>query len=191
MRKEHYLMFQIKELTPEMDLCLQNFCKKCEELGYMNNTFSAMKYEWLRQQGGIWHCVSYGGLEAGYGDILSLAGCHPLPEVNDNAWRVMFRGVQLPGHYGFGLSKYHMNALTWRHILPKQLEFIGEDKEIYITTNMTNDASGKMNKTHRLFQRLKVLGMVEHHRDMELYFTRQSVWKLNREMYMEVRANVV
>ena len=50
------------------------------------------------------------------------------------------------------MSKYHMNALTWRHILPKQLEFIGNKDEIYITTNISNDASGKMNKIHRLFK---------------------------------------
>ena len=102
----------------------------------------------------------------------------------------MFRGVQIPGNYGFGLSKYHMSALTWRLLLPSQLEYIN-DADAYITTNISHDASGKMNKTHRLFQQLEKLGMVEHYNDMELYYTDQSVWKLNKEKYMEVRNNVV
>ena len=181
----------VKQVTPLMDSALKRFCDKCNELGYKNNdSLKAMKYEWLLEQGGVWHCVTWGGLEEGYGDMLSLAGCHPLPEVDDNAWRVMFRGVQLPKNYGYGMSKYHMNALTWRHKLPKQLEFIG-DKDAYITTNISNDASGKMNKIHRLFKNLNKLGMVEHHSDMELYNTEQSIWKLNKEKYKEVRSDVV
>ena len=48
-----------------------------------------------------------------------------------------------------------------------------------------------MNKIHRLFKNLNKLGMVEHHSDMELYNTEQSIWKLNKEKYKEVRSDVV
>lgn len=180
-------MLLTKVITPQMiDTQLKEFCDKCTDLGYdNNNSINTMKYQWCLDFGGTWHYVS-----DGYGNIVSLAGCHPLPEVNDKAWRVMFRGVQLPGNYGFGLSKYHMNALTWRLILPLQLEYCNTD-EIYITTNIKHDASGKMNKTHRLFKNLDKLGMVKHYKDMELYNTEQSVWKLDIEKYKEVRSDVV
>ena len=62
---------------------------------------------------------------------------------------------------------------------------------IYITTNIKHDASGKMNKTHRLFKNLDKLGMVKHYKDMELYNTEQSVWKLDIDKYKEVRSDVV
>ena len=177
---------QTQILTKELFPQLETFFDTAKELKYLNNVSKrAMKYEWCLDFGGIWHCVTDDNNK-----ILSLAGCHPLPEVNDNAWRVMFRGVQIPGNYGFGLSKYHMSALTWRLLLPSQLEYIN-DADAYITTNISHDASGKMNKTHRLFQQLEKLGMVEHYNDMELYYTDQSVWKLNKEKYMEVRNNVV
>jgi hypothetical protein len=173
-------------LTKEVFPQLETFFDTAKELKYLNNVSKrAMKYDWCLDFGGIWHCAIDDNNR-----MVSLAGCHPLPEVDDNAWRVMFRGVQIPGDYGFGLSKYHMSALTWRLLLPLQLEYI-DNADAYITTNISHDASGKMNKTHRLFQQLEKLGMVEHYNDMELYHTDQSVWKLNKEKYMEVRSNVV
>ena len=163
-------------LTKEVFPQLETFFDTAKELKYLNNVSKrAMKYDWCLDFGGMWHCAIDDNNR-----MVSLAGCHPLPEVDDNAWRVMFRGVQIPGDYGFGLSKYHMSALTWRLLLP-----------LNSNSNLLHDASGKMNKTHRLFQQLEKLGMVEHYNDMELYHTDQSVWKLNKEKYMEVRSNVV
>jgi hypothetical protein len=170
----------IDELIPELEI----FCDKAKELGYTNNSsLKAMKYEWCKAQG-EYFCAIEGN------DIVAVAGCHPLPEVGPNAWRVMFRGAQLPGYNkSFGLSKYHMSAITWREILPAQIEFCDTD-ELYITTNIEHDASGKMNRTHRLFKGLAKVGMVEHYKDMELYYTDQSVWKLNIDEYNYRRKNL-
>ena len=67
----------VKQVTPLMDSALKRFCDKCNELGYKNNdSLKAMKYEWLLEQGGVWHCVTWGGLEEGYGDMLSLSLIH-------------------------------------------------------------------------------------------------------------------
>tara|TARA_B100000809_G_C14787706_1_gene405417 strand:+ start:74 stop:622 length:549 start_codon:yes stop_codon:yes gene_type:complete len=167
----------IDELLPK----LETFCKEAEELGYTNNSsLKAMKYKWCKEQGEYFCAIKDD-------KIVAVAGCHPLPEINDKAWRVMFRGAQLPGYNkSFGLNKYHMSAITWREILPAQIQFCDTD-ELYITTNVDYDASGKMNKIHRLFKSLHKLGMVDYQGREFLYQTEQSVWKLNINEYTKRR----
>jgi len=177
---------KIVPITDELLPKLETFCQEAEELGYNNNSsLKAMKYDW---------CKDYGEYFCAIEDdkIVSVSGCHPLPEVNAKAWRVMFRGAQLPGYNNsYGLSKYHMNAITFRDILPAQIEFCGTD-ELYITTNIEHDASGKMNKIHRLFKNLSKLGIVDCYQEqMTLYYTEQSVWKLNIDEYNKRRNNIV
>ena len=48
-----------------------------------------MKYEWCKEQG-EYFCAIVDD------EIVAVAGCHPLPEVGPNAWRIMFRGCELP-----------------------------------------------------------------------------------------------
>ena len=167
----------IDELLPKLEI----FCKEAEELGYTNNSsLKAMKYKWCKEQGEYFCAIKDD-------KIVAVAGCHPLPEINDKAWRVMFRGAQLPGYNkSFGLNKYHMSAITWREILPAQIQFCDTD-ELYITTNVDYDASGKMNKIHRLFKSLHKLGMVDYQGREFLYQTEQSVWKLNINEYTKRR----
>ncbi len=180
-------MLKVKELATGK--ALDSFCKKCKDLGYNNNKdLKAMKYYWLLARGGVWHCVKDADL-----NIVSLAGCHPLPQVNDKAWRVQFRGVQLPHDYGTGLSKYFMSSLIWRLILPYQLEFLknthNNTQEIYCsTTNLDN--SGRMHRIHKMFFILEKLDLVVKYADMELYNTDQTVWKINTKKYYEVRSRL-
>ncbi len=183
--KKIRLETQILNSGEQLDI----FCEKCKSLGYQNNqSLHAMKFDWVLENGGIWHCVLNEKQE-----IVSLAGCHPLPEVNNNAWRVQFRGVQLPQDYGTGLSKYFMSSLIWRLILPYQLEFLAKEynntNEIYVSTTKI-DNSGLMARIHKMFFILEKLNLVEKYADMNLFFTDQTVWKLNTKKYLEVRSNL-
>jgi len=174
---------KIVPITDELLPKLEIFCKEAGELGYNNNSsLKAMKYEWCKEQGEYFCAIEDD-------KIVSVAGCHPFPEVSETAWRVMFRGAQLPGYHSYGLSKYHMNAITWRDILPLQIQFCDSD-ELYVTTNVEHDASGKMNKIHRLFKNLHKLGMVDYHGRVFLYQTEQSVWKLNISEYNKRRSMI-
>ena len=158
---------------------LSVFCIKCQVLGYNNNSsLQAMKYEWCKDWGEYWGAWIDNRLVA-------VAGAHPLPEVGPNAMRVLFRGCQVDDLYT-GLSKTHMNSIPFRDILPHQIEAY-PDKDLYITTNVSHDASGRMNRTHKVMKLLDKLGIVQYNCTMELYYTEQSVWKLNVERYNEVR----
>lgn len=170
-------MIEVFELedTNEID----DFCKICEMKGYNNNkSRKAMKYEWCKEVGDYWGAYFND-------ELVSVAGAHPLPEVGENAVRVLFRACQIVDLHK-GLNKYHMNSIPFRDILPYQiLQY--KDKDLYITTNISHDASGKMNRTHKVMKLLDKMGIVKYTMDMELYHTDQSIWKLNVEKYNEVR----
>ena len=159
---------------------LEYFCTQCKILNYNNNSsLTAMKYDWCKGWGeywGTWH----------NNKLIAVAGAHPLPEVDDNAVRVLFRGCQLYSPYT-GLDANHMNSVPFRDILPLQIEkYVNND--LYITTNIEHDASGKMSRTHRVMSLLAKKGIVDLHiEEIMLYYTRQSVWKLNKEQYLEAR----
>lgn len=148
------------------------FCEECDVLGYKNNnSLKAMKFEWCTDTGGAW----WGAYD---GDaIVSMAGIHPF----EDGYRTMFRGAQTTSAIA-GLSKTHMTSIPWRYIMPEQIAWAqsnNPDAPLYITTNISNDASGKMNRTHRLFKLLEKQGIVDYVRDDEIFYTMQSVWKLN------------
>lgn len=165
------------------DTCeIDDFCKICEMHGYNNNSSrKAMKYEWCKDWGEYWGAY--------YADeLIAVAGAHPLPEVGPNAVRVLFRGCQIVDLHK-GLSKNHMNSIPFRDILPYQIKAY-PDKDLYITTNVSHDASGKMNRTHKAMKLLDKVGIVSYTSTIELYYTEQSIWKLNVGRYNEVRSKL-
>ena len=163
------------KLTTELEL----FCEVCKSKGYKNNeSIKAMKFDFA-DFWGAWK----------NGELIAVAGCHPLPEVGPNAVRVLFRGCQITDPYK-GLNKHHMNSIGFRDILPEQIKH-NQGKDLYITTNVYHDASGKMNRTHKAMRLLDKEGILSYTNDIELYFTLQSIWKVNIEEYMKVRSRYV
>lgn len=161
---------------------LQVFCNKCKELGYQNNqSFQAMKLLWCKSQGEYFCAVKDN-------EIVAVAGCHPLPEVSPNAWRIMFRGCELPMQDTFtGLGKGDWNSITQREMIPKFIEYCPTD-ELYITTNTYHEHSnGKAARNHKLMGLLARQGILDKHGEMMLYYTKQTVWKLNIEEYTRRR----
>jgi|TARA_B110000116_G_scaffold165679_1_gene143239 hypothetical protein len=66
-----------------------DFCNKCDDLNYMNNnSFESMKWYWgeVRWVGTFIDDV-----------LVSLSGIHKFPEIDENSFRMMFRGASLPG----------------------------------------------------------------------------------------------
>jgi hypothetical protein len=71
--------------------------------------------------------------------------------------------------------------------LPLQLEFAGT-KPVYITTNVTKDNSGKMNRVHNSFKIISKSGMIKYVGDDIIFNTLQSIWQVNPEVYFEIRS---
>lgn len=149
------------------------FCESCSHLGYNNNSsLKAMKYDWCLDNGGAWW---------GYyrqNKLVSIAGSHPFKD----GFRFLFRGAQLVTASSY-LSKKHLTSIPWAIIMPEQISWasgvLTEETPAYITTNISHDESGKMNRTHQVLQLLKKQHIVEYIKDEEIYGVIQSIWRLN------------
>ena len=175
----------IKTIEHEDLDMLQEFCDKCKELGYSNNiSFETMKLAWCKEVGEYWCAIRDN-------KIVAVAGCHPLPEVGERAWRIMFRGCELPGNDTFrGLGKGDWNSITQREVIPRMIDWIPSD-ELYITTNTDHDHSnGKASRNHRLMGLLAKQGILDNCGDMILYDVKQTIWKLNIEEYLRRRERI-
>jgi len=174
---------QIKIITDELVPALEIFCKKAKQLKYENNSsLKAMKFDWCKENG-EYFCAIHND------QIVAVAGCHQLPEVSANAWRILFRGCELPGNDTFnGLGKGDWNSITQREFIPKFINYCPTD-EIYITTNIYHEHSnGKAARNHRLMGLLAKQKILDKHSDMMLYYTKQTVWKLNIQEYNRRRS---
>lgn len=178
-------MIKIEPIQDKHLDMLQDFCNKCKKLGYENNSsFRAMKLLWCKTQGEYWCAVKDR-------EIIAVAGCHPLPEVGPDAWRIMFRGCELPHTDNFkGLGKGDWNSLTQREFIPLMIKHIPSN-ELYITTNTKHDHSnGKAARNHRLMGLLAKQKILDNYGDIMLYYTEQTLWRLNIEEYLKRRERI-
>jgi hypothetical protein len=175
------------EYSPEHLPALIKFCKACEEPGYKNNTsIEAMKLDWCLAVGGQFFLTYFKN------KLVSVSGCHPLPEVDDRTYRLMFRGVALPEYQNFSnvVSKTMLNSATFYYHVPRQINWAkiqGYDSFV-ITTNSDNPEIKSMNKSHRALRALSYQGLVDCiAENMTLFYTEQSVWKLNVGKFNQIR----
>jgi hypothetical protein len=177
---------------------LQEFCDRCAILGWKNNaTFSAIKLERLE--------MPYGKFFIGYDHskdiIFNLAGVHHLPEIAPNAWRCLFRGAQLPGYSLTGSLTKNIFKTGYQlsYILPMQMEFIKQydsTAEFYMTTNNQTtvvDTAGKSKRMDIVMSKTLAASKVidKFAENFELFYTQQTVWKINVEEYYSQRARFI
>ena len=169
-------------------LDLEDFCFKCRRLGYHNNSsLRAMKLDWCIDNGGQFYLTYLDDT------LIGLSGCHPLPQIGPDIFRLLFRGVELPEYRNlFGIvSKTHMSSLPFYYHVPLEIEWAKSSnaKKFVVTTNWSNpDGIASMSKSHRVFQLLEKQGLVSCLEEKVILFdTEQSVWDLNLEAYFTAR----
>ena len=173
-------VYEVKELRPKHKSEIENFCLLCADKGFKNNIdLKTIKFDWCIEQGGTW----FGTYKNK--NLISMSGMHPFKD----GFRVLFRGAQLESRPVRGLNKYQFQSWGMYAELPMQIEWARRlhIDNVYITTNIENDASGRMNRIHKAFSVLASAGVVDYKGDEEIFFTKQSVWKLNIEKYFEIR----
>ena len=150
-----------------------------------NASIEAMRYDWCKENG-EYYCAIKGN------DIVAVAGCHPLPEFSPDAWRIMFRGCELPGASPYkGLNKGDLNSITQRDFIPKFIDYIPSEN-LYISTNISNEHSGKALRNHKIMNilaRQKDAYIIDVC-DMMLNNVHQTIWKLNIEQYLSRRSKL-
>lgn len=161
---------------------LLDFCAKCKVLGYYNNSsIEKMKLEWCKQNGEYFCAIKDN-------EIIAVAGCHRLPQISNSAWRILFRGCELPNKDNFkGLSKGDWKSITQREFIPIMIDYCNSN-ELYLTTNVDIDNSnGKAARNHKLMGLLEKQGILSNKGDMDLFSTYQTLWQLNISEYQKRR----
>jgi hypothetical protein len=177
------LRLKLLEYTDHDKLCV--FCKECKELGFVNNqSFEAMKVEKT--------VMPYGQYFIGLDDdkIFTASGVHKFPEINDNSWRCNFRGAQLPGYNTFSKNPFR-SQIHFAYLMYYQIELIRSiypDPEFYVTTNVSGGVdSHRMNDVFMpLVENMGIWELAYPH--MEIYHTKQNVWRINVKEYLRQRA---
>jgi hypothetical protein len=73
-------------------------------------------------------------------------------------------------------------------MIPRFIEWCPSD-ELYLTTNTVYEHSnGKASRNHRLMGLLAKQKILDKHSEMVLYYTEQTVWKLNIKEYTRRRS---
>jgi len=176
-----------KPLEDELNL-LSDFCNRCKELGYYNNqSFEAIKLSEMKMP----HGQYFIGLDLDKNIIINLCGVHHIPDINNNAYRVFYRGVGLPGyHTGRGGIKGSLQLMI---SLNMQVDFILEKNptaEFYFTTNAekssTNAKSHSMDTV--MAPKMQKIGLCTKIQDNFYYmYTTQTLWRLNVDTYKQWR----
>jgi len=164
---------------------IQEFCNNCKELGYVNNSsFKQMRLLWCKANGEYWCAIKQG-------KIVAVAGCHTLPEVSKSAYRILFRGCELPRSDNFkGLGKAQWNSITFRDFVPQFIKYL-PNSLLYITTNIDNDHSnGRSSRNHRTMNLMSKQGILDNCGDMFLNNTNQTLWRLNTSEYLRRRERI-
>ncbi len=134
---------------------VSDFCEKCSELGYENNSsLKAMKWDWDEVQ---W-------VGTFTDKLVSLSGIHAFPEMGSNAFRVMFRGASLPG-----ISAKFLNFKQ----IPLKVEWAllkCDDPVFYVTFNTT----GRSKRMGNAIARRKDFTYIK---TMNYFNVEQEIWK--------------
>ncbi len=150
-----------KYLYPKLhDDIVFDFCKKCEKLNYVNNnSFKSMKWYWKEVQ---WVGTFSNDV------LISISGIHPFPEVNQNAFRIMFRGATLPGKSSTFLNFEQVP-------LKKEWAFLrNENAEFYVTFNLDTKIGSKSNRMIKAIQRTKKFS----------YYSTMNYFNVDQEVYV-------
>lgn len=175
---------------------LQVFCDYFKQQGLKNNdSFESIKLLKMK--------MPYGQYFIGYDtdkkQIWNLLGVHHLPEIHEHAWRVFFRGAQLPGYrLGTALtSDIFKLGFQITYMIEMQVKFILEhdpQAEFFASTNTPQAETFARSQfiDQNIAPMLVKRGVfTKEFEDFELFKTKQSIWKLNVNKYFEERMKSV
>lgn len=137
------------------------FCEKCKKLNYVNNSsLDKMKWYWNQVQ---WVGTFFDD------ELVSISGIHKFPEINEDAFRVMFRGATLPGKSNKFLNFEQLPLKKeWAYL-------ISENPQFYVTFNVDSKIGAKSSKMPRA---LKRLNKISYHSTIEYFNVQQEVYVL-------------
>lgn len=155
---------------------IAEFCSICKAEGIINNSsLEAMKMGVFPND--RWFAVIRNQ------QIVSLSGCHPLPESQNKQWRVLFRTATLP-HYRAKAGAYSRNLnheFSWSQLLPLQIEHGLQwgAESFFFTTNTNSSGDTHSNRVDHFVKKvLEPKGRVKFLKQELSYGVLQNFWKV-------------
>jgi len=177
----------ITKLNDHHTKMLEKFCDECRKAGYNNNaSLELMKWGAMYD---LPHIADFWAVIIN-DEIASIAGSHSFGLYDENfpQVRCLFRSATLPKYANIipGISKNHMNSAPFSLLLPYQLAHSIENKfkHFFLTTSGSQDASGKMYRTHRVMQLMSKQKLVDFEAEEIVYSTPQTKWRINLTNYL-------
>lgn len=167
-----------RSLTSDDKSAVEKFCKS---QSYSNNvSLEKMKWEWCP----FW-CAAFDDDR-----IVSIAGSHQLPEISSNAFRLLFRGAQLPKYtLGTGRNLFK-TGIHLSYLLPIQISWALEQNpkaELYISTNINDDGGKSQRMNNVIMPLLAKTGIWTLESTINLYHVPQNLWRINIDKYYSER----
>jgi len=171
---------EVVDITLDHLDLVEEFCKKCNDLDWVNNaTPEAMHFEDTIQEGGGWCGIIKDN------NLISIAGYHAIPEVSDHAWRVFYRSATLPE--GNNKTLHRGTSPRGKSYINRFIKLL-PDKDLVVTSNIENNNYANITRYHRalLIESKMKNSIIEHVKDMEYKLCMQSVWRINIERFKQL-----
>lgn len=189
-----HLEFRLLQESDYPDL--EEFCNYFKKKGIKNNeSFEAIKLDKMKMPYGQYFI----GFDKEKSCIWNLLGAHHLPEIHDHAWRLFFRGAQLPG-YRFGTAlttDIFKVGFQITFMIEMQIKFIlnhDPKAEFFASTNTMEAekfARSQFIDCYIAPALVKRGVFIKAFENFNLFHTSQNIWKFDIEKYFEERKKSV
>lgn len=169
------------------DLDLTEFYETAKQRGFENNASEKQMISSIAREREWKFWILYCNNQA-----VGSTGAHCFPELGENAYRIATRTCiftdKLPGAYGNALRTIsvitkHQNP-TSQFFIPTCIQWTPSNAKHYITTNL--NTVGTQSAVHTIFgPALARKGLLTHVDQIVYRGTKQSVWQLNTEKFLE------
>jgi hypothetical protein len=174
-------MYKIVEWRPDLDLT--EFYKEAGRRGFENNSSQSAMIDCFQNEPEWAAWILYKDSRA-IGSVVA----HTFDMMGSNSYRVLARTCAFgdarpegsPNTINRGITE-HQN-LTDQFLLPTCIEWAGNDKNLYATSNNSRVASQRLVHKH-YFPTLARLGIVTWVCDINYRYTDQSVWRINVDAF--------
>lgn len=176
-------MYKLVEYSDSLDL--SEFYSKANERGFTNNNSRKSMIEPFKNEREFKAWVLYQD-----SDIIGSVSCHSLDILGPNSYRICARTCTFAESRPYSslitvnrLIRQHQN-LTDQFFIPAQIEYLGRDKDMFISSHPSDVGTQKM--VHNIYcPTLCKLGILDKYCELEYRGHLQTFWKLNVDRFYE------
>ena len=167
------------------DLDLTDFYRMALERGFMNNSSQKNMIDCFKNEREFKAFILYVD-DIACGSVVS----HSLPELGEKSHRICCRTAsfsEFMPKLGLLTKKrmiHQLQHITTQIYIPKQIEYLGRDKDLYISSNDSSVASQRI--VHNLWcPEMERIGLLSKECEMMYRGHLQTFWKLNIDKFLD------